>query len=212
MEVERRPGVAITAASLPGVSITPFHISQDDLPTPDSPPESWEDLIGVPAREDPSLILLPDPLSVEADRLITGLDYAYPKSPKIGGLASGGSQATPHALFIAATSHRSAAVGVAPARDQHADITAAPSRPPVAHPLAGADAGSAYKGGAGRIRLRRGRGRGVHRRRRGELRRDFSRCSTIAANGAQICAGGQRIDITLFSEILTFWKASKTSP
>ena len=134
-EVERRPGVAIAAASLPGVSITPFHISQDDLPTPDSPPGPWEDLIGVPATEDPSLILLPDPLSVEADRLITGLDYAYPKSPKIGGLASGGSQETPHALFIAGKTHRSGAVGVALTGDIEIDTIVAQGCRPVGEPM-----------------------------------------------------------------------------
>ena len=134
-EVEHRAGVAISAASLPGVSITPFHITQDDLPTPDSPPDSWEDLIGVPAIEDPSLILLPDPLSIEADRLISGLDYAYPRSPKIGGLASGGSQDTPHALFLSGKTHRSGVVGVALAGDIKIDTIVAQGCRPVGEPM-----------------------------------------------------------------------------
>ena len=134
-EVERRPGVAIAAASLPGVSITPFHISQDDLPTPDSPPEPWVNLIGVPVEDEPSLILMPDPFSLEAERLISGLDYAYPNSPKIGGLASGGSQDTPHALFLGGKTHRLGAVGVALTGDIEIDTIVAQGCRPVGQPM-----------------------------------------------------------------------------
>ena len=35
-EVERRPGIAISAAILPSVDLSPFHLNQDELPSPDA--------------------------------------------------------------------------------------------------------------------------------------------------------------------------------
>ena len=38
-EVEHRPGFALTAASLPGVALEPFHIEYGDLPDGDASPD-----------------------------------------------------------------------------------------------------------------------------------------------------------------------------
>ncbi len=112
-EVEKTPGVALTAASLPGVVITPFEFDGDELTSPDAPPSAWEALIGVPASDRPSIVLLPDPFTLRADELVAGLDYAYPDSVKIGGLASGGTVIGANALFSTRGTRRSGAVGVA---------------------------------------------------------------------------------------------------
>ena len=112
-EVEKTAGVAITAASLPGVVITPFEFDGEELPSPDAPPSAWEALIGVPASDRPSIVLLPDPFTLRADELVAGLDYAYPDSVKIGGLASGGTVVGANALFSTRGTRRSGTVGVA---------------------------------------------------------------------------------------------------
>ena len=44
-EGERRPGIAISAAILPHVELTPFHLNQDELPNQDAGPEEWQTLL-----------------------------------------------------------------------------------------------------------------------------------------------------------------------
>ena len=55
--------------------------------------------MGVPSQEQPQFILLSDPLSTGINDLLAGLDFAYPGSVKIGGLASTGVMNTQSALF-----------------------------------------------------------------------------------------------------------------
>lgn len=111
-EVEHRPGFSLTAAHLPGVEIVPFHIENEDLPTEDAAPEEWEKMLGVSAADRPDFIILADPYTFMADKLLAGLDYAFPASSKIGGMASGAQQWGGNALYLDASSHRSGAVGV----------------------------------------------------------------------------------------------------
>src|SRR5918997_2889931 len=88
-EVERLPAVTLTAARLPDVAVRPFHVVGDALPDPDGPPDSWERLVGVKRAEEPPFVLLADPFTAPPEELLAGLDYAFPDSIKIGGLASG---------------------------------------------------------------------------------------------------------------------------
>ena len=99
-EVEHRPGFAMAAAQLPGVSVTPFHVADSALPDGDAPPHQWESLFNTSGGNEPQFLLLADPFSVRGELLLMGLDYAFPSSVKIGGLASGGSQPGSNALFL----------------------------------------------------------------------------------------------------------------
>ena len=112
-EVEHSPGFALATGQLPEVSLQPFHIDDSSLPDGDAPPDAWEALIGASAGDDPSLLLLADPFSIRGEDLLAGLDYAFPRSIKVGGLASGGTQAGSNALFVGGDVHRSGAVGIA---------------------------------------------------------------------------------------------------
>ena len=87
-EVEGKPALSLTVASLPDVEVVPFHVTADDLPDLDSPPNKWWDLVGVGMEEEPNFILLSDPFSAKINELLEGLDFAYPGATKIGGLAS----------------------------------------------------------------------------------------------------------------------------
>jgi small ligand-binding sensory domain FIST len=87
-EVEEAPAISLSLAYLPDVNVHAFYIPADDLPDLDSPPNAWVDLIGVSPEEQPHFILLADPVSGIND-LLQGLDFAYPGSVKVGGLASG---------------------------------------------------------------------------------------------------------------------------
>ena len=112
-EIEGKPAVSLIAARLPQVTITPFHIVDETLPDLDAPPRGWEALVGVKPADDPQLILLADPITLRAEDLMLGLDYAYPKAAKVGGLTSAGSRPGENALFLNRATHREGAVGVA---------------------------------------------------------------------------------------------------
>ncbi len=98
-EVEQRPGLALMAAHLPGVTITPFHIEQPELE--DSRPASyWYNRLGVMPEEDPTFILLPDPFMIDPRLLLEMFNEAFPGRPVLGGLASGGQSQNTCALFL----------------------------------------------------------------------------------------------------------------
>jgi small ligand-binding sensory domain FIST len=111
-EVERAPAVTLVAARLPDVRLAPFHVSAP-MPDLDGPPDAWERLVGVRAQEVPQFVLLADPFSVRAEALLAGLDYAFPGSSKIGGLASGVTSPGLNALFLDDELSSEGAVGVA---------------------------------------------------------------------------------------------------
>jgi small ligand-binding sensory domain FIST len=113
VEVEQQPAMSITAASLPNVTLKAFHLEGDNLPDLDAGPQTWEDLVQVGKSDDPQFILLADPFSFPVQNLLLGLDFAFEKSAKIGGLASGARQPGQNALFLEDQVYRSGAVGIA---------------------------------------------------------------------------------------------------
>ena len=112
-EVEQRHGVSLTAAKLPGVDLSAFHIHGDDLPDMDAGPDAWEQVFNVTAQDDPGFVLLVDPFTFPAQNFLMGLDYAFARSVKIGGLASGGRRSGENALFLGDQVHREGAIGLA---------------------------------------------------------------------------------------------------
>lgn len=112
LELEQEAALVLVGARLPDVTIKGFHIEDDALPDPDAAPGKWEELVGVPAAGEPHFILLPDPFSFRIDSLAQGLDYAYPGSVKIGGLASGAHNPGKNALFLNKEVFKGGAVGV----------------------------------------------------------------------------------------------------
>ena len=135
-EVEHRPGVALTAATLPDVRIEPFALEAESLPGPDAPPGAWSAALGVPAHPPSHFIVLADPFSFPAERLITGLDYAWPAGAKVGGLASGAARAGENVLYLDRRGRRSGAVGVALSGDIAVDTIVAQGCRPIGRPLA----------------------------------------------------------------------------
>ncbi|MGH3090036.1 MAG: FIST signal transduction protein, partial [Rubrobacteraceae bacterium] len=110
--VEHSPAVSLVAAHLPDVEMTPFHIA-GPLPDLDGPPDAWENLVGVRPEDEPKFILLAEPFSTRSQTLLAGLDYAFPNSPKIGGLASGGTSPGLNTLFFDEEAFSEGAIGVA---------------------------------------------------------------------------------------------------
>ncbi|MBF2076976.1 MAG: FIST C-terminal domain-containing protein [Synechococcales cyanobacterium T60_A2020_003] len=112
-EVEDEPALCLTLAHLPGVNIHPFHTREDDLPDLDSPPDAWVELIGVRPEENPQFILLADPFTAGINDLLQGLDFAYPGSVKVGGLAGSDASSGNSSLFCNFEHLREGVVGVA---------------------------------------------------------------------------------------------------
>jgi small ligand-binding sensory domain FIST len=135
VEIEQQAGLAICAASLPEVAIHSFYLEDKQLPDLDASPSKWESLIGVKSSDDPSFILLPDPFTFRIESLIEGLDFAFPKSSKIGGLASGASEPGKNALFLNDRIFKKGLVGVAVAGNVVLETIVAQGCKPVGRPL-----------------------------------------------------------------------------
>lgn len=111
-EVEQGAGLAITAAVLPGVELTPFHLEPESLPGSNAPPRAWHEQFGTQPGEEVAFLLLPDPFTCDGPSLLEELDRVYPGSPKVGALASGGSQPGETALWAHDDMHTTGAVGL----------------------------------------------------------------------------------------------------
>ena len=133
-EIEDRAGFALTAATLPGVEVSSFHVEDQDLPDMDAGPAAWEQLVGVTADKSPDFVVLAEPFSLHADNLVAGMDYAFPGRVKVGGLASGASQPGGNALFLGERLYRSGAVGVAMHGDVRVDTVVAQGCRPIGEP------------------------------------------------------------------------------
>lgn len=112
-EIEGGAALSLTLAHLPGVTVTPFHITDDELPDLDGPPDRWIDLMGVSPNEHPNFIVLSDPSFSKVVDLLQGLDFAYPGSVKVGGLASGGALRAGIGLFYDEHMYEDGMVGIA---------------------------------------------------------------------------------------------------
>lgn len=99
-EVEDRAAVSVTVASLPGVTLRARHHTDDTLPSADAPPSEWVRATGCEPGATAGFIVLPEPFRFAADRLLAGLDYAFPDTPKVGGIASAPPQSADVRLFI----------------------------------------------------------------------------------------------------------------
>jgi small ligand-binding sensory domain FIST len=135
LEVEHRPAVSITAAVMPGVEIVGFYLDQESLPDPDAGPGAWEELLNVFAGQDPQFVMLADPVSFPVQDLLMGLDFAFGRSVKIGGLASSADQQGRNALFMDGRVYRSGAIGLALQGNITLDTVVAQGCRPIGEPM-----------------------------------------------------------------------------
>lgn len=112
-ELEGSPALCLTLAHLPGVDVTAFHVVAEELPDLDSSPNNWVELFGVSPSPTPHFILLSEPFSSKINDLLPGLDFAYPGSVTVGGLASSSQIGGRTSLFINDRIYKEGTVGVA---------------------------------------------------------------------------------------------------
>jgi small ligand-binding sensory domain FIST len=127
-EVEHGPAVGLTAAILPDVEVLPFHLPPEGLSAVPDLARIWRD-------RSPCVVVLPDPFSCDAERLIRALDAAFPGGRTVGGLASGARGAGDAALFLGAEAHRTGSVGVALAGNVAMDTIVAQGCRPIGEPM-----------------------------------------------------------------------------
>ncbi|MEL6937089.1 MAG: FIST N-terminal domain-containing protein [Cyanobacteria bacterium J06607_17] len=113
VEIEDTAGISLTVAHLPDVNIQGFHLSIDELPDLDSPPSEWTEIIGVSPADKPHFLLMADPFASGMNDLLQGLDFAYPDSVKLGGLAGIESINRSCGLFCGQQLYRQGVIGVA---------------------------------------------------------------------------------------------------
>jgi small ligand-binding sensory domain FIST len=97
-EIEHRPAFAMLTASMPGVSVTPFHIEQSSIEELSA--DYWQSRFDFADDDEPAFVLLPDPFTIDAQKLLDSLNTTYPLRPVVGGLASGSQSASSCALFL----------------------------------------------------------------------------------------------------------------
>ncbi len=134
-EVEHRPGFSLTAASLPGVRVTPIRSSLVSVPEPEAGLEEWQATLGVPPTEDPHFVLLPDPFSFDPEGMLHALDSHYPAATKVGGLASGGREPGSNALWLGRDTHHDGMVGLALSGNVTVDSIVAQGCRPIGNPM-----------------------------------------------------------------------------
>ena len=132
-EVETNPALSLCLASMPEVNVQTFHIAEDDLPDLDSPPDAWIEQVGVSPESQPQFILLGAPMSSGISNLLQGLDFAYPGSVKVGGLASTDMMGN-SGLFRDRTYYQSGTIGVALSGNLVLDTIVAQGCRPIGQP------------------------------------------------------------------------------
>lgn len=131
-EIEHKPAVAVTAATLPGVSLHPFSTHAGDQP---QTPQQWHDLVGLGPEADGAILVLPDPFSCDASAMVRGLDRAFPGASTIGGLASGGNRPGFNVLYGGSRVQGTGAVGLGLQGNLEVDTLVAQGCRPIGSPM-----------------------------------------------------------------------------
>ncbi len=135
VECEGAEAVSITSALLPGVKCAPYYTDMEDAPNEDAAPQAWKEWLHMGDAEPQGFVILADPFSVAVEPLLSGLDYIFPQSVKIGGLASGATSPGGNAIFVNDQVYRSGVVAVAMHGNLVVDTVVAQGCKPIGEPL-----------------------------------------------------------------------------
>lgn len=109
-ELERQPAVTVWVARIPGVVLTPFHVSfqrtAEGLGV-----DGWPD--DMPADPTPVFVLLAEPFSTPGTEFLSFLEQRVPGALAVGGMASGGRGPGQNRLLLDGVVVEEGVVGVA---------------------------------------------------------------------------------------------------
>jgi small ligand-binding sensory domain FIST len=134
-EIEQKPAFSLTAAHLPGVELQAIQTDTMNMPDPDTAPSVWQEWLGVDVAKNPNFIVLADPFSFRAEEFLAGMDFAYARSAKVGGLASGAQAQGGNALYLDDKIHNGGLVGVALSGNIQLDTIVAQGCRPIGQPM-----------------------------------------------------------------------------
>ncbi len=134
-EIEQKPAFSLTAAHLPGVDLQTIQTDTMNLPDPDTAPSVWHEWLGVDPTTNPSFIVLADPFSFRAEEFLAGMDFAYARSAKVGGLASGAQAQGGNALYLGDKIYNEGLIGVALSGNIQLDTIVAQGCRPIGQPM-----------------------------------------------------------------------------
>ena len=113
LETEGLPGVSITLCQLPDVNVQLFHLEGEDVPDDVGriPTSSWKQSVGLSNfsndnddKGDEIFVLIPSPsFQTDMNDFLAGLQYNFPSSTTLGGMASTVSSLSRSRLFCYST-------------------------------------------------------------------------------------------------------------
>jgi small ligand-binding sensory domain FIST len=110
-EIEESPAMALWLARFPGAQITPMHLRFQRTPEGGAL-EGWPDALAGEWPPDSFLIALGEPFSFPADFLLERMNEDRPRTPVIGGMASGASEPGENRLLLGPKSFDEGAVAI----------------------------------------------------------------------------------------------------
>jgi small ligand-binding sensory domain FIST len=134
-EAEQGPGLSLTAGALPGAVLSGFSVDSDGRLRAGARREGWRDRAEAHRGEQPGLLLLADPFTLDVAAFIEEVDRIYPGASKFGGLASGGRKPMENRLFLGEDVHRTGAIGVAFGGDVAVETLIAQGCRPIGEPM-----------------------------------------------------------------------------
>ena len=134
-EAEQQAAFSITCANLPDVEIQGIHTDTMKLPDQDTAPSVWREWLGVDVEKNPSFIFLADPFSFQGEEFLAGVDFAYPNSSKVGGLASGAQAQGGNALYLDDKIYNNGLIGLALSGNIGMDTIVAQGCRPIGEPV-----------------------------------------------------------------------------
>ncbi|MEC7641446.1 MAG: FIST N-terminal domain-containing protein [Nitrospinota bacterium] len=135
VEVEQQAAFSITCAKMPGVKIQPIYSETKELPDQDTSPSVWRQWLNVNIEDQPHFIFLADPFSFRGEEFLSGVDFAYPNSKKVGGLASGAQSMGGNALYLGNKIYNKGLIGIALSGDIEIDTIVAQGCRPIGEPM-----------------------------------------------------------------------------
>lgn len=133
-ELEGRSSMALIAANLPGVELSPYALQPADWQYLFNNQDEFRRVVDAPRRSQLS-ILLSDPFSVHVNQVIYAFNRYYPGLPLVGGVASGAHQAGGNVLIFGDRIADSGAVGVTMAGEFEAEVLVSQSCRPIGQPF-----------------------------------------------------------------------------
>ena len=135
IEVEQQAAFSITCAKMPGVKIQPIYSETKELPNQDTSPSVWREWLNVNIEDHPHFVFLADPFSFRGEEFLAGVDFAYPNSKKVGGLASGAQAMGENALYLGDKIYNKGLIGIALSGDIEIDTIVAQGCRPIGEPM-----------------------------------------------------------------------------